>query len=256
MTKTTHDGPAKEQAFPPSQTAIDQYASQSPALHAILCSGEITRIVDAYKREDQRALDVQRQFFDAATHLNAAALATVVIGAVILALGVLKPWLQAEFPTYATQLEYLILGTLGTLGFVGLIVGGYAAARLYELNAGDLANDWMRSRARAEQLRSEYFDRVAARAAAGDGAVQEMTLDFVVKHLLEDQLNYFADRGKRHEAAAGKWLRWAAFATGAASVGVGAGGMAGAGGAPWIMAIAALGRLEAALPRLPLPRAR
>jgi hypothetical protein len=86
----------------------------------------------------------------------------------------------------------------------------------------------MRSRDRAEQLRSEYFDRLVARAAVTDAATKSAALDLVVKHLLEHQLAYFARRGKRHEAAAGQWLRWAAFASGIASVRVAAGGMAGA----------------------------
>ena len=81
----------------------------------------------------------------------------------------------------------------------------------------------MRSRARTEQLRGEYFDRLVARAAATDAVTKSVTLDLVVKHLLEHQLAYFARRGKRHEAAAGKWLRWVAFASGIASVGVAAG---------------------------------
>jgi hypothetical protein len=141
---------------------------------------------------------------------------------------------------------------LAALGFVGLLISGYAAARLYELNAGDLARDWMQSRARAEQLRSEYFDRLVAHAATADSATQAAALDLVTKYLLEHQLAYFARRGKRHEASAGYWLRWAAFATGVASVGVAAGGMAaggmaGAVGEPWILAIAALGAIGGAV---------
>ena len=105
----------------------------------------------------------------------------------------------------------------------------------------------MQSRARAEKLRSEYFDRLVARAANSDSATQAAAFDLVRTNLLESQLKYFADRGKRHEAAASYWLRWAAFATGAASVGVAAGGMMGAGGAPWLLAIAALGAIGTAV---------
>jgi hypothetical protein len=96
-------------------------------------------------------------------------------------------------------------------------------------------------------LRSEYFDRIVAHAATADRAAQDAALDLVTKHLLQHQLTYFARRGKRHEAAAGHWLRWAAFATGVASVGVAAGGMAGAVGGPWLLAIAALGAIGGAV---------
>ncbi len=76
---------------------------------------------------------------------------------------------------------------------------------------------------------------------------QNAALDLVANHLLQNQLTYFAQRGKRHQAAAGHWLRLAAFATGVASVGIAAGGMVGAVGGPWLLAIAALGAIGTAV---------
>jgi hypothetical protein len=233
-----------EPAFPLSRAASDAFSARSAALADILGAGEITRILAAYQREDWRAIEAQRRFVSVATHLNASVLATAVIGSLILAFGLLQLWLEKDVDLRFAQ---IIPPGLAALGFVGLLVGGYAAARLYELNAGNLAGDWMRSRARAEQLRSEYFDRLVARAAAADADTQGAALDLVAKYLLEEQLAYFAQRGKRHEAAAGKWLRWAAFASGIASVGVAAGGMAGAVGEHWILAVAALGAIGGAV---------
>jgi hypothetical protein len=210
----------------------------------ILRGGEATRIVAAYVREDRRAIEEQRQFSYVAARLNRMVLVTASVSALILALGVLQPWLQQHVDP---RFDQIITWVVAVLGFFGLLVGGYAAALLYELNAGDLARDWMQSRARAEQLRSEYFDRLVARAATADSATQAAALDLVTNHLLEDQLKYFAERGKRHEAAARHWLRLAAFATGVASVGVAAGGMVGAVGGPWLLAIAALGAIGTAV---------
>jgi hypothetical protein len=230
---------AAEPAFPLTKTESDKFASRSTVLHDILNAGELTRILAAYQREDQRAIDAQRLFSRVATHLNMSILAIAVIGSLILALGLLQPWLK----DIDARLGQAVPVVLAGLGFIGLLLGGYAAARLYELNAGNLAGDWMKSRARAEQLRSEYFERLTARACAVDTATQSAVLDLVASCLLEDQLTYFARRGKRHEVAAGRWLRWAAFASGIASVGVAAGGMAGAGSKPWLLAIAALGSI-------------
>jgi hypothetical protein len=227
-------------AFPLSHAEIGEFAARSAALGRLLGANEVLRILAAYEREDQRATDAQRRFFRVAAHLNTSVLTTAVISAVILALGVLQPWLHKVVTPWFAQ---AIPGALIALGFIGLLAGGYAAARLYELSAGDLAGDWMRSRARAERLRSEYFDRIAARAAAADTPTQGAALELVITHLLKQQLLYFADRGKCHEEAAARWLRWAAFASGIASVGVAAGGMAGAAGEPWILAIAALGAI-------------
>jgi hypothetical protein len=214
-------------------------------LGAILRGDEAARIVEAYQREDQRALDRQNRFLRVAGRLSRTVLTTAVIGAVILALGVLKPWLLANIGW--AQSDQVFAGIVAALGLLGILVGGYAAALLYELNAGDLEGDWMQSRARAEQLRSEYFDRLVARAAKSDSATQAAAFDLVKTHLLESQLRYFAKRGKQHEADAAHWLRLAAFATGVASVGVAAGGMVGAVGGPWLLAIAALGAIGTAV---------
>jgi hypothetical protein len=241
---TKLDGPAKEPGFPLSKEEIDAFAGRSVTLGGILRGGEATRIVTAYKREDQRAIEEQGRFSYVATRLNKTVLVTAGIGALILALGVLQPWLQKQVDP---RFDQVISWIVAAFGFFGLLIGGYAAALLYELNAGDLARNWTQSRARAEQLRSEYFDRLVAHAAKSDSATQDAALDLVTKHLLEDQLTYFARRGKRHEAAAGHWLRLAAFATGVASVGVAAGGMVGAVGGPWLLAIAAIGAIGTAV---------
>jgi TIR domain len=230
--------------FPLTHEDIDTFTIRSAALGDILFDDEAARIVEAYEREDQRAIDRQKRFFMVAARLNRTILTTAVIGTLILALGVLMPWLQQSVDP---RFDQVVSWIVAALGFIGILVGGYAAALLYELNAGDLEGDWMQSRARAEQLRSEYFDRLVARAAKSDSATQTTAFDLVKTHLLQDQLNYFANRGKRHEALAAYWLRLAVFATGVASVGVAAGGMVGAVGGPRLLAIAALGTIGTAV---------
>ena len=182
MTDAKSDGPAEESGFPLSGEAIDGFAGRSAALGRILGGGEATNIVAAYGREDKRAIEEQIRFSSVATRLNRTVLATAVIGAVILALGVLQPWLQQNVDPRFDQLivwprfDQVVSWVVAALGFFGLLVGGYAAALLYELNAGDLERDWMQGRARAEQLRSEYFDRLVAHAATADSATQDATL--------------------------------------------------------------------------------
>jgi hypothetical protein len=244
VTDANGEGQAGKPGFPLSENEIDGFARRSAALGETLRGGEAKRTVAAYEREDRRAIEEQGRFFTVATRLNRTVLATAVVSALILALGVLQPWLQKQVDP---RFDQLISWIVAALGFLGLLIGGYAAALLYELKAGDLERNWMQSRARAEKLRSEYFERVVAHAAAVDPGTQEVTLDLVIQHLLEDQLQYFADRGKRHEVTAGHWLRLAAFATGVASVGVAAGGMVGAVGGPWLLAIAALGAIGTAV---------
>ena len=136
--------PAKEPTFPLLKEEIDGFAARSAVLGGILCGGEATNILAAYERVDQRAIKERGRFSSVATRLNRTVLVTAGIGALILALGVLQPgvlqpWLQQHVdPPFDQTVSWIV----ATLGFFGLLVGGYAAALLYELNAGDLARDW------------------------------------------------------------------------------------------------------------------
>jgi hypothetical protein len=227
--------------FPLLPAEVANYAGQSAAVGTILNSAELTGIATDYADEDNWAKEAQGRFNRVATRLNVSVLLTAIIASLILAIGLLEPWFK-QFPLLLQEIPKALLA----LGVFGLVVGGYSAARLYELNAGDLAGSWMKSRARAEKLRSEYFDRLAARAVTQDAEARRTALGIVNVHLLDHQLNYFRNRGLRHEKAANWWLRWAAIASGIASVGIAASGVAGVADKPW-MVVAALGAIGAAL---------
>jgi hypothetical protein len=227
--------------FPLDDTEIADYAAKSPAVGTVLNSPELKRIATDYVEENVWANEAQSRFDRVARQLNVSVLTTAIIGSLILAIGLLEPSFRDK-----EGVKPLLQVILFVLGVAGLLVGGYSAARLYELNAGDLAGSWMKSRARAENLRSEYFDRLAARTVTLDAQARLAALGIVTVHLLEHQLDYFRNRGLRHEKAANRWLRWAAFATGISSIGVAAGGVAGLTTQPW-MVLAALGAIGAAL---------
>ena len=244
MSGTQDANAAAQIRFPLSREHISGFASRSAVLGQVLGAGEVTRVLASYQREDVRSGEAQRRFARVASQLNCAVLATAMLGAAILALGILQPNLGQGATSWPAR---LVPDALFALGLFGLIAGGYATARLYQLNSGDLAGDWMRTRARAEKYRSEYFERLVARVPPADSSALLAALELVHQHLLEDQIDYFGRRGKRHETSAVRWLGLAAFATGAASVGVAAGGMAGTAGQQWILAIAALGGIGGAL---------
>ena len=79
--------------FPLLAEHVAGFAERSPAVGRILAG--LDSIVQAYNSADQDAIDGQSQFKKVATDLNASALATAVIGAVILVLGGLKPTLPS-----------------------------------------------------------------------------------------------------------------------------------------------------------------
>src|SRR5580692_2169085 len=119
------DGPAREPGFPLSKEQSDGVAVRSVALGGLLRGGEATRIVAAYEREDRRAIEAQARFSYVATRLNRTVLVTAGIGALILALGVLQPWLQKQVDP---RFDQVISWVVAALGFFGLLIGGYAAA--------------------------------------------------------------------------------------------------------------------------------
>jgi len=82
--------------FPLEAEDIASYAKKSPELGVILISTELKRIADDYVQEDVRAIEAQGRFSKVAAHLNAAVLATAVVGSLILALGLLLPWFQLK----------------------------------------------------------------------------------------------------------------------------------------------------------------
>ena len=88
--------------FPLSNEEIDGFVGRSAALGGFLRGGEATNIVTAYEREDQRAIEAQGRFSNVATRLNRTVLVTAGIGALILALGVLQPWLQQHDSTHGS----------------------------------------------------------------------------------------------------------------------------------------------------------
>ena len=254
MTDASGDRPAKEPAFPLLKEEIEGFAGRSAVLGAILRGGEATRIVAAYEREDQRAIEEQGRFPRVATHLSRLGAGDRGRRSLILTLGVLQPWLQKHVdPRFAQVIPWAV----AALGFVGLLIGGYAAARLYELNAGDLARDWMQSRARAEQLRRDYFDRLVAHAAAADPA----TLDAATRPRLQSPAPTSTRRTSRSVASAtrrapgigcdGQPLPPASPRSASPRV-----GMVGAVGGPWLLAIAALGAIGAPSRRSPPHRRR
>ena len=109
------DVAAADPGFPLSKAATDAFSARSAALGNILAAGEIARILAAYRRENWRAMEAQRRFASVATHLNASVLATGVIGSLILAFGLLQPWLGVDVDPRFTQIVPAVLGFVGLL---------------------------------------------------------------------------------------------------------------------------------------------
>jgi hypothetical protein len=130
---------------------ISDYSSKSAAVGAVLDSAELTRITADYADERAWANETQSRFNRLSSQLNVSVLITAIIGSLILVIGLLEPWFETEG---WTSLRQLTPKALFVLGIGGLVIGGFSAARLYELNAGDLAGSWLKSWAKGKAMSS------------------------------------------------------------------------------------------------------
>ena len=95
---------------------------------------------------------------------------------------------------------------VGAIGILGVIFGGLAAMWLNQVKGGDLAKKWSDERAKAEAKRLAYFKSIME-GASDESLEQLLVLEYTRRFLLDNQIDYFRDRGGQHESAAGIALK-------------------------------------------------
>jgi hypothetical protein len=90
---------------------------------------------------------------------------------------------------------------VGTIGLLGIVSSGLAAMWFNQLKGELLAKRWADERAKAEAKRLAYFKAIME-GASGDPLDQLLVLEYVRRYLLDNQIDYFRDRGSQHESAA------------------------------------------------------
>ncbi len=91
---------------------------------------------------------------------------------------------------------------VGAIGVLSVISGGLAAMWLNQVKGGELSKKWADERAKAEAKRLAYFKAIME-GAPDEPLEQLLALEYTRRFLLDNQIDYFRDRGAQHESAAG-----------------------------------------------------
>lgn len=173
---------------------------EAAALRRILLEPDIGEIVAAFHACDAAAGRAQRSYKRLARIAAWTGFGAALIGSLVLMLIHLQPPAIVTTAAAAAQ-AIMLLVSLGT----SLIIG---SKRPFEA--------WMLKRADAENARGTLFDRImAAREPRAPDAVPllALQLEYLRRHLLDVERNYYRERGEQHAAAARAawWWRLIAF---------------------------------------------
>lgn len=199
--------PENEELIAAAKDAIgngqpDQDWKVTPTEHAALLGGKAPSLAKVlggtralgqagrYEELNKRAVEARDRFKETVTRANWAIFVTASLGALLL----IKGTLHGLFGGWDQRL-------VTATGVVGLLSGGLAAMWLTQVQQGKLADAWTKTRAQAEAKRLAYFKDVMA-GAPKEPQSQLFALEYVRRYLLDNQIDYFRQRGDQHEKIA------------------------------------------------------
>lgn len=216
----------------------EELAAKAPALSRLLRTGKMQTYKNQCEHHDEAANKAQERFKRATSLANGAVLVTGVLGALIMVVGIL-----AERPT-SENIRYLLIA----LGLGTVVCGAFASMWLFRVREGQMLDDWMSERARAETARLTYFKTLVQMNGGGGGELplSLLKLEYFRRYLLDTQINYYRNSMQKHRRSADRTLAIGGFAAAIAAVASGSAGIVAAYEAPWA-AFAAFGVLGTAL---------
>jgi hypothetical protein len=212
------------------------YAQSAPGLSAVLETARLSTFARQYKQRDQRADAAQSRYKRTMERINLAVLATAAFSALMMAAQIAN-----EVLPYARWIA-------GAFGILSALCGSLAAMWLFLVRQGKLFEKWMTARAEAESARLSYFTALADPGdAPPDPALNLLKLEYFCRYQYDVQTNYYQERGRRHEEAAGRNVAIGSVAVLVSAAAAGTSGTIGALGAGVATAFGALGVVGAAL---------
>jgi hypothetical protein len=152
-------------------------------------------LAEMYEDWNTKAIKARDDFKNTIGKVNIAVFCTASFGALLLVAGGLQALLGGSGP-WAVR----------AIGLLGLICSGLAAMWLNQVRGGALSRRWAKERAKAEAKRLAYF-RAVMEGASEAALDQLLALEYTRRFLLDNQIDYFRDRGGQHESAAGTALK-------------------------------------------------
>jgi type II secretory pathway pseudopilin PulG len=217
------------------------FADQAGSLSRNLRGSRPKGLAQMYEELNEKAIKARDNFKRTVSRTDTAVFCTATLAALLLVAGGLQQPLGKAGPW-----------VIGAIGILGVIAGGLATMWLNQIKGGDLAKKWSSARARAEAKRLAYFKSIME-GASDEPLEQLIVFEYTRRFLLDNQIDYFRDRGDRHLNAADIALKTSTQAVFVASIFTAVAGLL-AILVPQLVVIAGLGVIASAYATLTMSR--
>ena len=170
------------------------FEEKAPSLAENLSGSRPQGLARMYEELNDKAIKARDVFKSTVGKADTAVFCTASLGALLLVAGGLQVLLGGFGPW-----------TVRAIGLLGVISSGLAVMWLNQVRGGTLSKRWAEERAKAEAKRLAYFKTVME--GASDAPLDQLlALEYTRRFLLDNQIDYFRDRGGEHDNAAGTAL--------------------------------------------------
>lgn len=168
----------------------EMFAEKAASLAANLRRAHPKGLAEMYEEWNAKAIKARDDFKNSVGKADTAIFCTAGFGALLLVVAGLQVPL-GSFGPWATKV----------IGPLGIISATLAAMWLNQVRGGAFSKRWAEARAKAEAKRLTYFKAVME-GASKSPQDQLLVLEYTRRFLLDNQIDYFKDRGGQHENAA------------------------------------------------------
>jgi len=182
------------------------YEEKAPTLARNLRGSRTSGIAEMYEDLNDKAMKARDAFKNTVLRANWAVFLTASFGALVVIAGGLHD--QLETAGWVARV----------VSVMGVLSGVFAGMWLKQVKGKNLAEKWAGERARAEAKRLAYFKSVMAGASEENAFDQLLTLEYTRRFLLDNQIDFFRERGEEHQKEADRSLDRSTYAMLAASV--------------------------------------
>ena len=176
------------------------FKDNAPSLAEKLNGARLKGLAEMFQEWDDKAIKARDNFKNIYSRADFFIFLTASFGALLLVVSGLQVLLGSTGPWI-----------IKAIGLLGIIVSGLATMWLSQVRGGALLNKWAKMRAKAEARRLVYFKAVMEEASKIP-LDQLLALEYTRRFLLDNQIDYFKDRGREHEYNAGTTLKISTFA--------------------------------------------
>jgi hypothetical protein len=173
----------------------EMFKEKAPSLAESLLGSRPKGLAEMYEEWNAKAMEARDDFKNTVSKADNAIFCTASLGALLLVAGGLQALLGVSGPWVGR-----------TIGLLGFISSGLAVMWLSQLHGGALSKQWAEERAKAEAKRLAYFKTVME-GATKTPLDQLLALEYTRRFLLDNQIDYFKERGGEQGKAAGAALK-------------------------------------------------